>query len=62
MKVKTSYVPIDIDHITVDKEYEVIPFIEGLCLGENDQGDELIICLGGYCAHLDGDYWEVVGE
>lgn len=62
MKIKTSYVPTAVTYLTVDKEYEVVSFVNN-CGGfvRDDAGDTLLICFAK-CAHLNDCAWEIIND
>lgn len=59
MKVRTNFVPEDIDYLTVGKIYDVEGFYDNKLM--DDVGDWIIIRVKG-CAHLNDQPWEIVEE
>lgn len=60
MKVKTSYVPLQVNYLTVDKVYEVMEEdTDGFGYIINDKGRKSFIAI--HCSsHLGGKDWEIV--
>lgn len=64
MKVKTDFVPSEVDYIVAGKVYEVEVVEDGISFHidcEYPDGEEVKpFCLFRGCAHLDGNDWEIV--
>jgi hypothetical protein len=57
MKIKTNYVPDDVDYITAGKVYECTKILPKRI--KDDHGNTAFVWLSK-CAHLDGKNWEIV--
>lgn len=59
MKVKTDYVPEEIDYLTVGKVYEARDQSSNINYIVDDYGDRILIAIRR-CPHLCGKNWVIV--